>query len=210
MTTRIWAVVVFTIGVCGLVLALTLVNRIPGMPEDAAHLRAMKDRDRAPTSTVRWHMNDFEMLPHRAPDPGTRALERTGVVMEGYVQRMLLSGDGDLHLEIAEHPRGPNDRDTAYVVGEVTPAWRDRGAGWSYDSLLVVFRPNRGGPSAWSTGPRRVRVGGWLTYDHPYDARVNSWMLLHESTRVTGWEIHPVTSIEWWDEVRQRWREVRP
>jgi hypothetical protein len=53
-----------------------------------------------------------------------------------------------------------------------------------------------------------VRVSGWLLYDHPYDKRVNDWMLHRESVRLTGWEIHPVTAIECWDDGSQSWQEL--
>ena len=81
-------------------------------------------------------------------------------------------------------------------------------AGWAYDSLLVAFRPNRGGPARWDAGPRRVRVSGWLLYDHQYDPPVSRWTLEHGATRRTGWEIHPVTGIELWDDAGGDWREL--
>ena len=31
------------------------------------------------------------------------------------------------------------------VVAEITPPWREQARGWAYESLLVTFRPNRGG-----------------------------------------------------------------
>ena len=71
-----------------------------------------------------------------------------------------------------------------------------------------MFRPNRGGITRWDAGPRRVRVSGWLLYDSQYDARHSSWALAHGAVRVTGWEIHPVTRIEIWDDALAAWAEV--
>ena len=187
---------------------LVLLGRAPGLPAVTRHLRQMKDRVAPPTTWRDFTMTDFAALPHGAPLAERIRLERLGVRMEGWVQRMLLSGDGDLHLELAEVSRGPGERDTMYIVAEVTPQWRRRLRGWSYDSLLTALRPNRGGPTGWESGPRRVRLSGWLNYDHPYDKPVTSWMLLHQSARRTGWEIHPVTGIELWNDDAGRWQEL--
>jgi len=94
------------------------------------------------------------------------------------------------------------------VVAEVTPPWRRERRGWAYESLLVAFRPNRGGPTAWDAGPRRVRLTGWLLYDHPYDKPMSTWVQQHGTGRRTGWEIHPVTDIELWDDAMSGWREL--
>ena len=90
------------------------------------------------------------------------------------------------------------------------PQWRARGNGWSHDSLRLAFRPNRGGPTKWAAGPRRVRVAGWLNYAHPYDGAVSTWNLPNRAVRVTGWEIHPVTRIELWDDALAAWQELKP
>jgi len=99
------------------------------------------------------------------------------------------AADRDTHIDLA---RAPNAPDTAHVVAEVTPAWRDvmraRGVDWSTAALRAAL-----------VG-RRVRVRGWLYWDghhadgsahvDPADARGEpNW-------RATAWEIHPVTSIE--------------
>ena len=86
--------------------------------------------------------------------------------------------------------------------------WREQRRGWAYESLLVAFRPNRGGGTAWDAGPRRVRLTGWLLYDHQYDKPVSTWSLQYAKARRTGWEIHPVTNIELWDDAAQGWREL--
>lgn len=208
MIARSIGVLVFAAGAAALVGGLALLGRAPGLPEDVRHLRDMKDRLEAPAALRDMTMNDFAALPHGARFADRVRLERQGVRMAGWVQRILLSGDGDVHLELAEHRRTSADRDTVYVVCEVSPQWRSRRRGWAYDSLLVAFRPNRGGPSAWESGPNRVRVSGWLLYDHPYDKPVSNWLLEREATRRTGWEIHPVTGIEVWDEAAQAWQEL--
>jgi len=153
-------------------------------------------------------MTFFADLPHQPPLEKRTAIEGRGVIMQGSIQRMVLSGDGDLHLELVEHARTAADRDTAYVVAEVTPLWRTGSKGWSFSSLLATFRPNHGGRSPWPAGPARVRIGGWLNYDHPYDRPVSTWLQLNGAPRRTGWEIHPVTSIEQWDERSQSWQEL--
>ena len=208
MITRSLGVLGFALGAALLLVALALLGRAPGLPAETHHLRAMKDRLEPPSALREFHMADFAALPHHGPFPERAALEQQGVRMEGWVQRVLLSGDGDLHMELAEHRRTAMDRDTAYVVCEITPQWRYPRRAWDYDSLLVAFRPNRGGATRWDAGPARVRVSGWLLYDHPYDKRVNDWMLHRESVRLTGWEIHPVTAIECWDDASQSWQEL--
>jgi hypothetical protein len=205
---RSLGVVAFLTGASALVLGLGLLGRGVGLPEPTRHLRAMKDRMEPPDQVRDVDMNYFASLPHGAPMSVRVPLERQGVRMTGWVQRVLLSGDGDVHLELAEIPRQPTERDTAYQVAEITPPWRQQGRGWAYESLLVAFRPNHGGATAWDAGPRRVRISGWLMYDQPYDKPVSTWSLQYDKARRTGWEIHPVTAIELWDDGTQGWREL--
>ena len=208
MTTRVLAVLVFGLGAAALLLGLAYLGRLPWLPEPPRHLRAMKDRTQPPREPVDVTMDYFAGLPHRGRFDERVRLEQQGVRMEGWVQRILLSGDGDIHLELAEHRRTRQDRDTVYVVAEITPQWRRKRTSWAYDSLLVAFRPNRGGPSPWEAGPRRVRLTGWLLYDEPYDQVVIPEVLEHGATRRTGWEIHPVTGIELWDDASAAWQEL--
>ena len=208
MITRSLGVLGFALGAALLLVALALLGRAPGLPAETRHLRAMKDRLEPPAELREFHMADFAALPHRAPFSERAALEQQGVRMEGWVQRVLLSGDGDLHLELTEQPRQPTERDTVYVVAEITPPWREQRRGWAYESLLVAFRPNRGGATAWDAGPRRVRLTGWLLYDHQYDKPVTTWSLQYAKARRTGWEIHPVTRIEAWDDAAGGWAVV--
>jgi hypothetical protein len=206
---RSLAVLIFAAGAAVLVGALAVLGRAPGLPEQTRHLRAMKDRADPPSQVRDFTMADFQALPHHLPLAERSALEAQGVQMSGWVQRVVLSGDGDLHLELAEKRRHLGERDTAYVVAEITPPWRRPVRGWAYESLLVAFRPNLGGRAPWEAGPRRVRLTGWLLLDHPYDKPVSTWMLEHGTPRVTGWEMHPVTRIEMWDDGDGAWRELR-
>jgi hypothetical protein len=205
---RSLGVMVFVTGAAALVVGLALLGRGVGLPEPTRHLRAMKDRSEPPDRVRDVDMNFFAALPHHAPMSERSSLERQGVRMQGWVQRILLSGDGDVHLELVEKQRLPGERDTVYVVAEITPPWRDQRRGWAYESLLVAFRPNAGGATAWDAGPRRVRLTGWLLYDHSYDNPVSEWSLEYGKARRTGWEIHPVTGIELWDDAARGWREL--
>ena len=208
MIARSIGVLVFAAGAAVLVVGLALLGRAPGLSPELKHLRRMKDRTQPPPSVRDMRMNDFAALPHQASFAVRQQLERQGVRMTGWVQRIQLSGDGDVHLELAESRRTRLDRDTVYVVCEIPTWWRSVRKSWQYDSLLVAFRPNRGGATAWEAGPRRVRISGWLLYDHPYDKAINSWLLQNGSARRTGWEIHPVTGIELWDDSTQAWMEL--
>jgi hypothetical protein len=208
------AVLVFVAGALVLMAGLVLLGRAPGMPEATRHLRAMKDRLDPPSHVVDMTMEDLAALPHHAPLPTRSAIEARGVRIEGWVQRIGLSGDGDVHMELAQNRRRLGDRDTAYVVAEITPPWRRDSRGWSYESLLVALRPNRGGAGPWEAGPRHVRLTGWLNYDEPYDKDVSTWLLLNGAPRRTGWEVHPVTRVEIADETPGApgvtWHEVKP
>ena len=208
MTSRVLAVLSLAVSAGVLVAALALLGESPGGPPEAAHLRRMKERDTAPRVTPPVTIADMLALPHGLPLDGRTRLESRGVSLEGWNQRMMPAGDGDVHLEIAPAPRFPESPDTVYVTAEVTPRWRLGAPGWSYERLVEAFRPNRGGATRWDAGPRRVRVSGWLLYDYQYDRRNSSWALAHAPVRSTGWEIHPVTRIEIWDDARAAWAEV--
>ena len=209
MTFRALALLTLAAGVATLLAALALIGVAPGVPAEARHLRELKRRVTAPASVEPITLDEVRALPHDPPLARRAALEARGVSMEGWNQRLLLAGDGDVHLEMTSAPRRPGGPDTAYVTAEVTPAWRAHG-GWSYDRLVEAFRPNTGSPTPWDGGPRRVRVSGWLLYDYQYDQLPSPWLLKHRAPRVSGWEIHPVTRIEVWDEARRAWSELAP
>jgi hypothetical protein len=207
VTLRALSVVTVFVGATLLATGLTMLGEA-GAPPEMRHLRRMKMRDRAPDHVVPVTAASMAELPHRASLARRAGIESTCVSLEGWNQRMMLAGDGDIHLEITASPRRPDSRDTAYVTAEVTPVWRAGHSGWNYEALVAAFRPNRGGATPWDSGPRRVRVTGWLLYDFQYDRRASSSAPPHGSARLTGWELHPVTRIETWDEARSAWAEV--
>ena len=214
MTLRIAAALVLVLGGGMLLVFLRLLGEGPRIPPEARHLRAMKDRAAAPASVTPMSFADMIALPHSRPLAEYAELERRGVSLEGYVQRMLHVADGDIHLEIVGRPLTPEDRDTSYLSAEVTPrvraaGWpaRAAGPGWSYEELEARLRPVAGGTTTWNGPPRRMRITGWLLYDWQYDT---PWASLasHRVERLTGWEIHPVTRIEVWDDARAAFREL--
>lgn len=207
MTFRVLASATFVLGAAVLALALGLLGLAPGAAPEARHLRQMKARTSEPDRYVPYTLADFHALPHGLAVPYRARRESVAVSFECWNQRMMMAGDGDAHLELVASERASGGRDTVYVTGEVTPAFR-RGGGWSYDRLLQVFRPNHGGQTPWEGGPARVRVSGWLLYDYQYDHVPTSWSLQNAAPRATGWEIHPVTRIERWNEATAAWIEV--
>jgi hypothetical protein len=204
LTLRLLAALSLVLGVAALLGYLELLGKGPLAGPRMRHLRAMKSRVQAPREVVAWTLEDFAVLPHDWSLRGYSRLENRGVSLEGYVQHILRSMDGDFHLEVAPTPRGPGGPDTVYVTAEITPEWRRGSRRWTYDRLLAAFRPNHGGVTVWDEGPRRARITGWLLYDFQYDTRPTSWALRHGAPRISGWEIHPVTRIELWDESLRR------
>lgn len=207
MTFRLLAALTFLAGAATLYLALFVIGVPPGAAPEARHLRQMKNRTAVPRHYTPYTLADFQALPHGISLERRAHRESTAVSFEGWNQRMMMAGDGDAHVELVATPRGSGGRDTVYVTGEITPAFRRSGR-WSYDRLLELFRPNHGGQTPWESGPARVRVSGWLLYDYQYDHPPTSWSLQNAAPRATGWEIHPVTRIERWDEPTAAWIEV--
>jgi hypothetical protein len=208
VTFRALSILSLAASVSVLVSALALLGESPGGPAAASHLRRMKERDTAPPATSPVTIADIIALPHDLPVRERAPYESRGVSLEGWNQRMMSAGDGDVHLEITPAVRTAESPDTVYVTAEVTPRWRVGHPGWSYERLVEVFRPNRGGATRWDAGPRRVRVSGWLLYDDQYDRRPSAWALAHLGVRASGWEIHPVTRIEIWNDALAAWTEV--
>lgn len=208
MTFRTLAVLGLAAGAVTLATALTVLGMAPGSPEDGRHLRTQKSRTALPLEVTEMSIEEVQALPHGRPIAEVAAIEARGVSLEGYVQRTLLAGDGDLHLELAPTRRLPGGPDTTYVTAEITPSFRHGSAAWQHERLRERFRPNRGGPAAWDSGPARVRLTGWLLYDGPYDRQPSRWTLENAAPRVSGWEIHPVTRIEVWDDALAAWTEV--
>jgi hypothetical protein len=207
VTLRVLSVLTFLAGAGLFATTLTILGEGGGAPE-ARHLREMKEREWLPDRVLPVTQATVAGLPHGMTLARTAGIERRCVVLEGWNQRMLMAGDGDIHLEITGAPRLHSSPDTSYVTCEITPAWRAGHDGWNWESLVETFRPNRGGVTPWDSGPRRVRVTGWLLYDYQYDRRVSAWDLAHYSARVSGWELHPVTRLQVWDDARMAWAEV--
>lgn len=205
---RLAAALSLLLGAAALMAYLNIMGRGPFAGAAARHLRAMKDRTTAPDSVREVTLADFAALPHHVPLAAYASIERRGVVNEGYVQRMVRASDDDYHLELAPTPRGSMGPDTTYISAEITPGVRDGSKRWSYGALTAAFRPNGGGITAWDQGPRRVRVSGWLLYDYQYDAPPGQWEKNRAAPRISGWEIHPVTRIELWNDSLGRYVDL--
>lgn len=208
MTLPSLAALGLTAGAVTLITGLTVLGMAPGSPADGRHLRLQKSRTGEPAQVRPVTIQDMESLPHGRPIAEVARIEAGGVSMEGYVQRLLLAGDGDLHLELAPTPRAPGGDDTTYVTAEITPAFRHGSRTWQSEPLRERLRPNHGGATAWESGPARVRITGWLLYDGPYDRQPSRWSLENAAPRVSGWEIHPVTRIEVWDATLAAWSTI--
>jgi hypothetical protein len=208
MTLRIAATLLLALGVAALLAYFQLLGKGPFARAEARHMRAMKDRSEAPRDPVPMALSEFHTLPYRRPLAEYAPLERRGVVIEGYVKHMLRAPDGDLHLEFTamqpEHG-GP----MAYVTAEITPVWHRRAPRWSFPSLRAAFRSGSGGEvTSWETKARRVRLTGWLMYDYQFESRRPDLSLVPPQQRESGWELHPVTRIEIWDDARAAYVEV--
>jgi hypothetical protein len=111
------AVLVLLVGAAGLAGGLVL-GRAPGLAEETRHLRAMKDRVTAPATYRDVDLDFFVALPHDPPLAERARIEDQGVRVDGSVQLISLSGDGDLHLEIVAAPRAaapPATRRTSWA-----------------------------------------------------------------------------------------------
>ena len=215
MTLRLVAAVALAAALLLVLAFLHLVGRGPFTSAAARHLRAMKERTAEARAFALCTFPDFAALPHGAPLPRYAMIEERAVALEGYVTGMLHASDGDVHLEIGYEPR----RDTTealYVTGEITPAIRRRHPDWTYERLQQTFRPLSSPP--FDRPSARVRISGWLLYNFQYDGLPDTsdairalWNRAnptrHRATgrastwpRLTGWEIHPVTQVEVWDD----------
>jgi hypothetical protein len=203
---RIAAGLALALGVAALMGYLHVLGKGPFASLEMRHLRAMKERDTAPASVTPVSFDDFAALPHRSSVAEYSALERRGVALEGYVQHMLRAADGDIHLEIVPRPDSAR-MGQMYVTAEVTPAFGRGAPGWRFERLAAELRPDRGTARPWPGGPRRARFRGWLLYDFQYDDSLGLWSRA-PVPRMTGWEIHPVTGIERWDDSLARFVEV--
>lgn len=207
MTLRIAAALALLLGAAGLFAYLHVLGKGPLVTLEARHLRDMKDRKDPPTTFVRFTAADFQALPHGWSVAEYSALERRGVSFEGYVPRMLRASDDDVHLEVIP---GWNSAgaESAYTTAEITPAFREGSRTWTYEALANAFRVSGGAVTPWDSGPRRVRISGWLLFDYQYDQRPDLRSAAHDPARLTGWEIHPVTRIEVWNDSLRAFAEI--
>ena len=208
MTLRVAAALALVLGLGAFGLFLTVMGVGPLASPDAHYLRQMKNRTGYPKTLEPITLPEFAALPRRRPVSETIDIEARGVSLEGYVQNLLRAGDGDLHMEVAAVPRLNSNSDTAYVTAEITPQWSRTHPHWTYQDLAPVMRPIDGGPSPWPGGTRRVRVSGWLLYDFQHDKPFEHHHEGHAAPRLTGWEIHPVTRIEAWDDSLKKFVDV--
>jgi hypothetical protein len=174
---------------------------------DAAerHIRARKDRVAVPADVARTTFAALAALPRSRPVAEYAALEDQAVSLEGYVQRMVRAPDGDIHLDFAPESGGPDGPLVPYVSGEITPQWHLGSRAWSYGNLVREFRPNFGGVTAWDAGAARVRLSGWRLYDFEYEGAPPQFGF---PSRLSNWEIHPVTRIEVWNDSAAAFVEV--
>jgi len=200
VTLRIAAALALLLGAAGLIAYLHLLGKGPLVTLEARHLREMKDRRDPPRVTQPMTSADFQALPHDWSVAEYSALERRGVTFEGYVPRMLRASDDDVHLEVIPGWDSTGAERSAYTTAEITPAFRLGSATWTYEALARAFRVNGGAVTPWDSGPRRVRITGWLLFDYQYDQRPDLRSTRHDPARLTGWEIHPVTRIEVWSD----------
>lgn len=163
-------------------------------------LNRVKNRLEAPTAPAAISFGDLQGLPSeplagklsRRRWPGwwrekVTAGEARGVTLEGFVMEVRLMGPetancrdrrrSDVHLALGESPDAPRAR---WAVTELTPTIRDRHPVWHMKRLRRLSKDHA-----------RVRITGWLMYDHEHLDRVGI-------NRISAWEVHPVTKIEVW------------
>ena len=119
-------------------------------------------------------------------------------------QRILRAPDGDIHLDFAP-VLDRQGRLLPFVSAEITPEWSRGSEHWRYPYLVAAFRPNAGGVTPWDSGPRRVRLRGWLMYDYVYEGQRPPFGF---PPKISFWEIHPVTGIELWNDRAGRFAEL--
>lgn len=203
MILRLAAFLALVLGFGGFGGYLALIGKTPFNSLEARHLRDMKDRRDPPGALQPMTVADFAALPRFTPVAEYSGLERRGAVIEGYLQRMQRSTDGDFHLELVETI--PTGHKEPYVTAEITP--RGGGPPWAWSDLEWTLRPWRSpAMRPWNAPPARIRVSGWLLYDYQHEAGPRPRG--SREPRVSAWEIHPVTAIEVWNERRAAWEPL--
>jgi len=204
---RTVAFMVWGLALAAFLAYLHALGRGPFASLAARHQREMKERTALPATIEPMTGAEFLALPRQRSVAEYSGIERRAVSLEGEVTEMIRATDGDYHLAL--RPPGDPNLWGSGLTAEVTPEWhRDAIGGWGYERLLSVLRPDVGGATPWPEGPARVRLSGWLLYDHESDviARMLGIPLV---PRATDWEIHPVTKIERWDDAHAGWVEVK-
>ncbi len=152
--------------------------------ERAEHLQAAKNRLDDPPRLAPMSIPEIIGLPTfpRAYSRGDLAqiseLEARGVLVTGFVARIISKDDGDYHVQITEAPIGRClDHDTTdQLITELTPGIRARRPAYTLEALRALCGAQT-----------QIRVSGWLLYDSPHKG---------DGGRSTPWEVHPVTGIE--------------
>ena len=167
------------------------------------HLAALKQRTAIPSSytpvVIAWMS--------KLPTPAIRTaadlvaiadVEGHAVSLEGYVTRVIpvparLGNRGAapweyyLHLRAAPPAACEHRDDPRNVVAVVTPPFQPPCTDWDFDALAELCRAQT-----------RLRVSGWLLYDHFSRTQVGR-------SRVSPWSIHPVTQLEVWNTKDRAW-----
>jgi hypothetical protein len=201
---RVAATLSLVLGATILFAYLDEIGKAPWSSLAERHLREMKDRDTEPARVDPMTLAQMARLPRRLDVGEYSALERRGVVVEGYVQRMLRAADGDIHLDFAPE-LDPDGRLVPFVSAEISESWYRGSSRWRYPRLVEAFRPVAGGVTRWDDAPRRVRLRGWLLYDFDYEGQRSPQGF---PDKLSFWEIHPVTGIELWDDADARYAEL--
>jgi hypothetical protein len=202
---RVAAAVSLALGVTILLAYFSWIGEGPSSNPAERHLRRMKERADAPREVTPITFAEMESLPHARPLAEYAPFERRGVSLEGYVNAMHLSSDGDYHMSVFQRPPAYGER--MGLTAELTPEWQRGSRGWRWEPLETALRPTWSSHGRWPSDPPRVRISGWLLYDFQYDSPWTEDKRLRLQPpirqRLTGWEIHPVTRIEIWDDARR-------
>jgi hypothetical protein len=152
--------------------------------ERAAHLQDGKNRLDAPPRLTAMSIAEIIGLPtfpraySRSDLAQISELEARGVLVSGFVARIIQKEDGDYHIQITAGPLGRclGHDTTDQLITELTPGLQASHPAYTLQALRALCGT-----------PTQIRVSGWLLYDSPHKG---------DSGRSTPWEVHPVTRIE--------------